>query len=209
MEMSIVNLVGTSVDGTRVSLLPTLDGAVRPRAFRAVAGDALGGRGSGHVTGITAHEFAHQWWPNQMLAAEMQGYTVFVETLAQYSSHMVMKKLRGEDGSRVYMQYELDRYLRGRAWSKEEPPLARVLGEDHISYRKGSMAMFLLQKRLGEDADQEGERPEQPRNNRFHHGTLLDRGQTAIGWTRTFVMPRALRSVSSADCTCGSGCTAA
>ena len=105
-----------------------------------------------HVTGITAHEFAHQWWPNQMLAAEMQGYTVFVETLAQYSSHMVMKKLRGEDGSRVYMQYELDRYLRGRAWSKEEPPLARVLGEDHISYRKGSMAMFLLQKRLGEDA---------------------------------------------------------
>ncbi len=54
MEMSIVNLVGSSVDGTRVSLLPTLDGAVRQRAFRAVAGDALGGRGFGLATGITA-----------------------------------------------------------------------------------------------------------------------------------------------------------
>lgn len=54
MELSIVNLVGTSVDGTRVSLLPTLRRALRPRAFRAVAGDALGGRGSGLVTGITA-----------------------------------------------------------------------------------------------------------------------------------------------------------
>lgn len=46
MEMSIVNLVGTSVDGARVSLLPTtLGAALRPRAFRAVTGDALGGRG--------------------------------------------------------------------------------------------------------------------------------------------------------------------
>ncbi len=50
MEMSIVNLVGTSVDGTRVSLLPTPVGALRPRAFRAVAGDALGGRGLGFGT---------------------------------------------------------------------------------------------------------------------------------------------------------------
>lgn len=55
MEMSIVNLAGTSVDGMRASLLPTLVGALRPRAFRAVAGDALGGRGFGlGVTGITA-----------------------------------------------------------------------------------------------------------------------------------------------------------
>ena len=55
MEMSIVNLVGTSVDGTRASLLPALTGGPRPRAFRAVAGDALGGRGRDHgASGITA-----------------------------------------------------------------------------------------------------------------------------------------------------------
>ena len=104
------------------------------------------------VTGITAHEFSHQWWPHQMLPAETEGYKVFVETFAQYSAQMVMKKLRGEDQIRRYLQFELDRYLEGRAWSEKEPPLARVLGEDYISYRKGSMVMYLLQKRLGEDA---------------------------------------------------------
>ncbi|HYR27926.1 MAG TPA: M1 family aminopeptidase, partial [Thermoanaerobaculia bacterium] len=104
-----------------------------------------------YVTGITAHEFAHQWWPSQMLAAETEGYVVFVETLAQYSAHLVMKQLRGEDQIRRYLQYELDRYLAGRSWYKEETPLARVLGQDHVSYRKGSMVMYLLTKRLGED----------------------------------------------------------
>lgn len=105
-----------------------------------------------YVTGITSHEFAHQWWPNQMMGAEMEGYTFFVETLAQYSAHLVTKKLRGEDQIRRYLQFELDRYLAGRAWSpKEEPPLARVLGQDHIAYRKGSMVMYLLTKRIGED----------------------------------------------------------
>jgi len=104
------------------------------------------------VTGMTAHEFAHQWWPYQMIGAEMEGYTLFVETLAQYSAHMVVTKLRGEDQIRRYLRFELDRYLQGRAWSpKEEPPLARVLGQNHISYRKGAMVMHLLSRRLGED----------------------------------------------------------
>jgi len=105
-----------------------------------------------YVTGITAHELAHQWWPQQMIGAEMEGYTLFVETLAQYSAHMVMKKLHGEDHIRRYLQFELDRYLEGRGWSQEEPTLSRVLGQDHVSYRKGAMAMVLLTKRLGEDA---------------------------------------------------------
>jgi ABC-2 type transport system permease protein len=103
------------------------------------------------VTGITAHEFAHQWWPHQMMGAETEGYTLFVETLAQYSAHMVMKQLRGEDQIRRYLQFELDRYLQGRPWDPEEPPLARVIGQDHVAYRKGAMVMHLLTKRLGED----------------------------------------------------------
>ena len=105
-----------------------------------------------YVAGITAHEFAHQWWPNQIVPAEVEGHTVLVETLAQYSAGMVTKKLRGEDQIRRYLQFELDRYLAGRAWAEEEPPLARVLGgQDYVSYRKGSMVMYLLSKRIGED----------------------------------------------------------
>ena len=106
-----------------------------------------------YVTGITAHEFAHQWWPGQMAGAEMEGYTVFVETLAQYSAHMLIKHWRGEGQIRSYLQYELDRYLGGRGWETNEPPLARVLGgQTYISYRKGAMVMYLLSKRIGEDA---------------------------------------------------------
>ena len=104
------------------------------------------------VTGMTAHEFAHQYWPHQVLPAETEGYTVMVETLAQYSAHMIVKKVRGEDQIRRYLQNELDTYLQGRAWSKKEPPLIRTLGQTHIAYRKGAMVMYLLQKRMGEDA---------------------------------------------------------
>jgi ABC-2 type transport system permease protein len=105
------------------------------------------------ITGITAHEFAHMYFPHQMIGAEMEGQTVLVETLAQYSAGMVMKKFRGEDQIRRYLRYELDRYLQGRGWDENEPPLARVQGgQDHISYRKGAMVFYLLQKRLGEDA---------------------------------------------------------
>jgi ABC-type transport system involved in multi-copper enzyme maturation permease subunit len=104
-----------------------------------------------YVTGIIAHEFAHQWWPGQMAGAEMEGYLVFVETLAQYSAHMVLKQVHGEDQIRRFLQYELDAYLGARAWEKNEPPLARVLGGAAIPYKKGGMVLYLLTKRLGED----------------------------------------------------------
>ncbi|HYC88534.1 MAG TPA: M1 family aminopeptidase [Thermoanaerobaculia bacterium] len=103
------------------------------------------------VSGMTVHEFAHQWWPGQMAGAEMEGYSVFVETLAQYSAHMVMKQMYGEDQIRPYLRYELHRYLGGRAWETNEPPLARVGSQSYIAYRKGAMVMYLLSKRIGED----------------------------------------------------------
>ena len=53
---------------------------------------------------------------------------------------------------RRYLQFELDRYLEGRAGGAEEPPLTRVAGQDYVTYRKGALAMYLLQQRLGEDA---------------------------------------------------------
>lgn len=80
----------------------------------------------------------------------MEGDSVLSETLAQYSAVMVVKKLRGEAHIRRYLQLELDRYLDSR--SEDDPPLAREAGQRHITYRKGSLAMFLLQQRLGEPA---------------------------------------------------------
>ncbi|HEX2077292.1 MAG TPA: M1 family aminopeptidase [Longimicrobium sp.] len=106
-----------------------------------------------YVSYLTAHELAHQYWAHQVVGADMEGRELLSETLAQYSAQMVMKKLRGEDYMRRYLQYELDRYLEGRGYSAaEEPTLTRVAGQDHVTYRKGAMAMYLLQERLGEDA---------------------------------------------------------
>ena len=105
-----------------------------------------------YVTYLTAHEFAHQYWAHQVVGADMEGREMLSETIAQYSAQMVLKKLRGEDHMRRYLQFELDRYLEGRSGGTDEPTLTRVAGQDYVTYRKGALAMYLLQQRLGEDA---------------------------------------------------------
>ncbi|EAQ29003.1 hypothetical protein NAP1_15428 [Erythrobacter sp. NAP1] len=105
-----------------------------------------------YVTYITAHEVAHQYWAHQLISADMQGGTIMVETLAQYSALMVMKELYGEDQMRRFLKFELDNYLTARGSEAiEELPLEKVENQGYIHYRKGSVVMYLLQDRLGED----------------------------------------------------------
>jgi ABC-2 type transport system permease protein len=102
---------------------------------------------------VVSHEMAHQYWAHQVIGADMQGGTLSSETLAQYSALMVMKHLYGPDKIRRFLKYELDNYLSGRKGEAvEELPLDRVEDQAYIHYRKGSVAMYLLQERLGEDA---------------------------------------------------------
>lgn len=106
-----------------------------------------------YVSYVTAHELGHQYWAHQVVGGDMQGSTVLSETLAQYSALMVMEELYGADKIRRFLKFELDQYLRGRkADVLDEQPLIRVENQGHIHYRKGSLAMYLLQHRLGEDA---------------------------------------------------------
>lgn len=105
-----------------------------------------------YVSYITAHEVAHQYWAHQLISADMQGGTMLVETLAQHSALMVMKELYGEDQMRRFLKFELDNYLSSRGGEAiEELPLERVENQGYIHYRKGSVVMYLLQERLGED----------------------------------------------------------
>ena len=106
-----------------------------------------------YVTYLTAHELAHQYWAHQVVGADMEGQELLSETLAQYSAQMVVKTIHGKDHLRRYLQFELDRYLEGRAYEPaQEPPLIRTTGQNYLAYRKGALAMYLLQERLGEDA---------------------------------------------------------
>ncbi len=104
-----------------------------------------------YVSYVTAHELGHQYWGHQLVSAEMQGGTMLVETMAQYSAMMVLKHMYGEDKMRRFLKYELDNYLRARGGERvEELPLDRVEDQGYIHYRKGAVVMYLLQDRLGE-----------------------------------------------------------
>jgi aminopeptidase N len=82
----------------------------------------------------------------------MQGMTVMVETLAQYSALMVMERKFGKPMMRRFLKYELDNYLQGRGGELiEELPLYLVENQPYIHYRKGSLAMYALRDAIGED----------------------------------------------------------
>ncbi|WBS03819.1 M1 family aminopeptidase [Pseudoduganella sp. SL102] len=101
---------------------------------------------------VTAHELAHQWWGQQLVAGNTRGGTVLSETLAEYSALMVMKRTFGPGGMRRFLRHDLDMYLYGRAMeNKRELPLADNEDQDYIHYRKGSLAMYQLQDVIGEE----------------------------------------------------------
>ncbi|HEY5646515.1 MAG TPA: M1 family aminopeptidase, partial [Pseudomonadales bacterium] len=105
-----------------------------------------------YVFYVTAHEMAHQWWGHQVVGANMQGATMLVETLAQYSALMVMEKAFGAERMRRFLKYELDRYLQGRGGELiEELPISLVENQPYIHYRKGSLVMYALKDAIGED----------------------------------------------------------
>ena len=101
---------------------------------------------------VTAHEVAHQWWAHQVMSGDVQGGTMLVESLAQYSALMVMRQKVGALRMRKFLAYELDRYLIGRATEqKKELPLSRVENQGYVHYAKGSLVMYALADYLGED----------------------------------------------------------
>ena len=100
---------------------------------------------------VAAHETAHQWWAHQVIGANVQGCTLMVEAMAEYSALQVLKHLKGPDATARFIKLDLNRYLTGRAFeTKKEVPLALVENQQYIHYGKGSVVMFALQDALGE-----------------------------------------------------------
>lgn len=106
-----------------------------------------------YVFYVTAHEMAHQWWAHQVIGANVQGATMLVESLAQYSALMVMEKEYGPQHLRRFFKDELDNYLRSRRGEQiEELPLFRVENQPYIHYRKGALVFYRLREEIGEAA---------------------------------------------------------
>ena len=105
-----------------------------------------------YVFYVTAHEIAHQWWAHQVIGGNVQGSTMIVETMAQYSALMVMEKEYGKAQMQRFLRYELDRYLGSRGNETiAEMPLMLVENQDYIHYRKGSLVMYALRDYIGEE----------------------------------------------------------
>jgi len=106
-----------------------------------------------YVFYVTAHEVAHQWWAHQVIGGNVQGSTMIVESMAQYSALMVMEKEYGKAKMQKFLRYELDRYLRGRGGELiAEKPISLVENQQYIHYGKGSLVMYALRDAIGEDA---------------------------------------------------------
>ncbi|HEU4852079.1 MAG TPA: M1 family aminopeptidase [Telluria sp.] len=109
--------------------------------------------GVDHVFYVTAHEVAHQWWGDQVIAANVQGNPMITESLAEYSALMTLEKEFGAEKTRHILRWDLDQYFAGRAKELvEELPLFRDEGQDYIHYRKGSLAFYRLREEIGEAA---------------------------------------------------------
>ena len=102
---------------------------------------------------VTAHEVGHQWWGHQVCGANVQGATMMVESMAQYTALMVMEHEYGKSHMEKFLKYELDRYLRGRSGErKRELPLMLNENQQYIHYQKGSLVFYALKDYIGEDS---------------------------------------------------------
>lgn len=102
---------------------------------------------------VTAHEVAHQWWGHQITPSSTRGANQISESMAEYSSLMVMKKEYGVEAMQKFLKYELDSYLNGRAnESKFEKTLLDNDTQAYVWYRKGGLVLYALQDYIGEDS---------------------------------------------------------
>jgi ABC-type transport system involved in multi-copper enzyme maturation permease subunit len=105
------------------------------------------------VTRRTAHEVAHQWWGHSVTPAVIPGASTIIESLPRYSELLVLDKRYGPGQVRRSLQFELDRYLAGRAGdTNTEAPLTRVTDQAYLYYGKGAIVMNALKHLLREEA---------------------------------------------------------
>ena len=96
----------------------------------------------------TAHEIAHQW---QVSGAVVRGTGFLSESLANYSAMMVTEKTFGLEAARRVYDFQMERYLGGRAEQSREVPVLEVEKQPYIMYRKGAIALLTLRDLIGEE----------------------------------------------------------
>lgn len=103
---------------------------------------------------VTAHEVAHQWWAYVLAPGASRGAQVLTESLAEYSSLVLLEELRGERAALICLRREEAAYLRRRD-ADREPPLTAVgldPRDQPVWYQKGALVLHMLEERIGREA---------------------------------------------------------
>lgn len=100
----------------------------------------------------TAHEVAHTWWGGLVRGAPVSGASFLSESIANYSAMLVTEKTYGAKAGRRIYDFQMERYLLGRATQSREVPVLEVEDQPYIAYRKGALGLYLLRDHIGEAA---------------------------------------------------------
>ncbi len=105
------------------------------------------------VDAVVAHEISHQWWAHQITGANLQGRAMLHESLAEYSTLMVLKEAaKTPVQMQQFLENDHELYLSGRSReSLYESPLYKVEHQTYVSYGKGSIIFYALQDYIGEE----------------------------------------------------------
>lgn len=108
---------------------------------------------------ITAHESAHQWWPNLAMIGEGPGSNVMSEGMAHFSTILLCEQERGLQQRMAFCRMIEDRYGRLRRADSERPLTkldGQLPGESRIQYDKGGWAFWMLHQHMGAEASRAG-----------------------------------------------------
>jgi len=103
---------------------------------------------------ITAHEAAHQWWPNIAMSGRGPGGDVLSEGMAHFSTILLCEQIKGLEQRMAFCEEIENRYAHMRRGDSERP-LVKVNGElpadGRIIYDKGGWALWMLFQLMGRE----------------------------------------------------------